>query len=293
MIVFLRKRVELFLKIKPRLDSSGQSFGGSTRSTCLQAPFTLADQEPGSAGWCAKSHKVTVLDDVQPSGCRYCCLHGAIALFTIFELVCPGRMIYKNTFKREGLTVEAKLLTHPRVYHDERGFFNELYNLERDDIPGMQAIRNVGRTQSDKGVIRGIHYQLPRQMGKLVCCTKGFIWDVVVDIRPDSLTYRQWQPYLLSADNGRRLWVPRGYGHGYLAMADQTEVLYMCDEAFYPEDSLAIHYADPGIGINWPTIGVDYILSPQDAQAVTLDDACRLGKLPLQGANSAKNRAAQ
>ena len=62
MIVFLRKRVELFLKIKPRLDSSGQSFGGSTRSTCLQAPFTLADQEPGSAGWCAKSHEGTALD---------------------------------------------------------------------------------------------------------------------------------------------------------------------------------------------------------------------------------------
>jgi len=189
--------------------------------------------------------------------------------------------------------VEFQLLTRPRIYHDERGFFNELYNLERDNIPGMQSIRNVGRTQSAKGVIRGIHYQLPRQMGKLVCCTKGSIWDVVVDIRPDSPEYKRWWWFPLSAANGNRLWVPRGYGHGYIALEDQTEVLYMCDEAFYAEDSLAIHYADPGIGIVWPAVGVNLILSAQDEQAITLDDARRLEKLPLLRADSAKNRAAQ
>ena len=147
---------------------------------------------------------------------------------------------------------------------DQRGFFARV-GCEREaravgiDVRWVQA--NVSRNRRC-GTLRGMHWQEPDFEAKLVRVTRGAIWDVIVDIRPRSATYRQHLAVELSEDNGQSLFVPEGFAHGFVTLCDHTEVSYQMSRFYVPEQARGFRYDDPAIGIPWPQ--GDKILSPRD-----------------------------
>ena len=127
------------------------------------------------------------------------------------------------------------LVLDPTVFGDDRGFFYESWN-ERSfqEATGVKAtFVQDNHSRSAKGVVRGLHYQLPRPQGKLVRCTNGAVWDVAVDLRRSSPTFTQWFGLELSAHNKRQLWVPEGFGHGFLSLTEGAELLYKTTEVLH------------------------------------------------------------
>jgi len=138
---------------------------------------------------------------------------------------------------------------------DERGFFARLFCINEFDGEGMD--RNVVQINNslskDKGTLRGIHYQLnPKAETKIVRCIKGSLWDVIVDLRPDSPTFLQWFGETLSAENRRMMFVPKGFGHGFITLEPDTEAIYLVTEFYSPEHERGLRWNDPNIGIEWP-----------------------------------------
>ena len=175
----------------------------------------------------------------------------------------------------DALTAEVRLI-EPRVYEDGRGFFFEAFNQrDFDDLVGTHvAFVQDNHSRSSRWVLRGLHYQLPpRAQGKLVRVTTGAIFDVAVDIRRSSPTYRQWVGYELSAENFKQLWVPPGFAHGFLVLSEFAEVLYKTSDYYAPELERSIRWDDPRIGIQWPLDGATPLLSLKDAEAPTLSQA--------------------
>lgn len=161
------------------------------------------------------------------------------------------------------------------VFEDDRGFFLESWN-QRDfnDLVGAEVtFVQDNHSQSHRGVLRGLHYQLPpHAQGKLVRCTAGRIHDVVVDIRRDSPTFGAWWGTELSADNHRQLWIPPGFAHGFVSLVDGSELQYKTTAHHAPDSERSITWDDPAIGIDWP-IDTPPRLSPKDADAPRLADA--------------------
>lgn len=158
---------------------------------------------------------------------------------------------------------EARIFV-PDVFPDQRGFFKETYAKEKYARLGMHdewVQDSVSRSR--RNVVRGMHSDL--RMAKLVQCLEGRIFDVIVDIRPDSATYKRWQGFELSADNHHQLYVPRGFAHGFLALEDCL-VLYKLSAHFDPAHERVLSWKDPSVGIRWPLTG-DPILSEKDAKA--------------------------
>ncbi len=124
------------------------------------------------------------------------------------------------------------------------------------------------------GVLRGIHYQLaPHAQGKLVRVTVGRVWDVAVDLRRSSPTFGKWVGVELSAANHKQLWIPPGFGHGFLVLSETADVLYKATDHYAPDHDRSLRWDDPRLGIDWPLDGVKPILSAKDAGAPLLDDA--------------------
>lgn len=150
---------------------------------------------------------------------------------------------------------------------DDRGFFARSF-CEREFADHGLNPRVVQCNVSynrKRGMLRGLHYQAaPYPEAKLVRCTGGAIWDVVVDIRPESATYRCWHAEELSADNRRALYVPEGFAHGFQALSDDSEVLYLMSECFHPECARGLRWNDPAIGITWPVS--DPVMSTRDRE---------------------------
>lgn len=173
---------------------------------------------------------------------------------------------------------ESKLsgikLVETAVFEDHRGFFTESYNQKRfaEHGIGMAFIQDNHSLSVERGVLRGLHYQLdPAAQTKLVRVTAGAIYDVVVDIRRGSPTFGQWEGFELSAQNKRQLLVPRGFAHGFCTLAPNTEVQYKVD-AFYSADyDRGIAWNDPAIGIAWPA--QNPVLSAKDASHPLLANA--------------------
>ncbi len=157
-------------------------------------------------------------------------------------------------------------LLEPTVYEDSRGFFLESYNSRKfNELLGLDcSFVQDNHSQSNKGVLRGLHYQLNNPQGKLVRVVRGEIFDVAVDIRKDSDTFGQWFGVLLSAQNKQQLWVPKGFAHGFLVVSDEAEVLYKTSDFYVPGDEHSILWDDCDIGIQWPQLDVDLILSDKD-----------------------------
>ncbi len=175
------------------------------------------------------------------------------------------------TFSR--LEIPDVILVEPRVFPDPRGFFMETFkhsDFAANGIPGDFVQGNYSR--SSRGVFRGLHYQkLPHPMGKLVGVIRGEIWDVAVDIRKGSPTYGRWLGVNLSSQNAKRLWVPAGFAHGFVALSDEVDVVYDTTGEFAPSADTGIAYNDPDLGIPWPL--KDLIISDKDKSLPRLKDA--------------------
>jgi dTDP-4-dehydrorhamnose 3,5-epimerase len=170
--------------------------------------------------------------------------------------------------------LDGLLVLEPRVFGDERGFFYESFNARKfAALTGVQVdFVQDNHSRSAKGVLRGLHYQIQQAQGKLVRVTAGAVFDVAVDLRKSSPTFGQWYGLELSADNKRQLWIPAGFGHGFVVTSESAEFLYKTTDYWAPEFERAILWNDPAIGIDWPLDGVP-LLSGKDQAASLLADA--------------------
>jgi dTDP-4-dehydrorhamnose 3,5-epimerase len=138
-------------------------------------------------------------------------------------------------------------------FRDRRGYFQELYNLATcDPILRAHNFMQDNISQSTKGVLRGLHYQVSSPQGKLITCLEGTIYDVVVDINPISSTYLQWDSFELSFENRGQLWVPPGYAHGFVTLSNKAIVIYKCTAPYDRDDEAGVKWDDPCLNIDWP-----------------------------------------
>jgi len=167
-------------------------------------------------------------------------------------------------------TIPDLIIIEPEVHGDDRGFFFESYNKDKFDALGLNTIFvQDNHSKSAKGVLRGLHFQQdPKPMAKLVRCTRGRLWDVAVDLRAGSPTYKQWFGLELSEENKKMIFVPEGFAHGFYAFTD-CELQYKVSNTFNSDLDAGIAWNDPEINIKWPLDG-DPILSTRDSQAMTL-----------------------
>ena len=172
------------------------------------------------------------------------------------------------------LSIPDVLLIEPQVFGDDRGFFYESFNQNKFEEAIGKKINFVqdNHSKSVKGVLRGLHYQLtPKAQGKLVRVIQGEVFDVAVDLRQSSPTFGQWVGEILSGDNKKQLWIPKGFAHGFLTLSDTTEFLYKTTDFYSPEHEQSILWDDKTIGIDWPMQEIS--LSSKDSAAVTFKEA--------------------
>jgi dTDP-4-dehydrorhamnose 3,5-epimerase len=170
--------------------------------------------------------------------------------------------------------IDGLLVIEPKVFADERGFFMESFKASDFAAFGItQDFVQDNHSKSRKGVIRGLHFQrAPYAQGKLVRVTRGRVWDVAVDLRKGSPTFGTWCAVELSADNHLLFWIPEGFAHGFLALEDDTELLYKCTAEYNPTSDGGIRWNDPDIAVVWPQIGVSPLISSKDAVLPLLKD---------------------
>jgi dTDP-4-dehydrorhamnose 3,5-epimerase len=167
--------------------------------------------------------------------------------------------------------IPGLIIIEPVAHADERGFFMETWNAARYEavgLPGKFVQSNLSRSGS--GVIRGLHFQNPQPQGKLVSVLEGRVFDVGVDIRPDSPTFRQWAGVELSAQNHRQLYVPEGFAHGFCVLGESALLSYLCTAVYCSQFDAVIAWNDPDIAIRWPLESGR--LSPKDELAPRLTD---------------------
>jgi len=163
----------------------------------------------------------------------------------------------------------------PAVYGDHRGWFSETYNEEalRDKDINIKFVQDNQSYSAEAGTLRGMHYQLlPQAQTKLIRCTRGKIFDVVIDLRADQSTFKQWFGVELSAENHLQLLIPQGFAHGFMTLSPDVEVQYKVDAFYSQTHERAIRWNDPTININWP-LEVTPIISDKDAKAPLFADA--------------------
>ena len=167
---------------------------------------------------------------------------------------------------------EVKLI-EPKVFGDDRGFFYESYNARAfEEVIGSANFVQDNHSKSQRGVLRGLHYQIQQPQGKLVRVVAGEVVDVAVDIRRGSPTFKQWVAARLSSENRRQLWVPPGFAHGFVVLSESAEFLYKTTDYYAPQYERCIRWDDPGLAIDWQ---IDFApqLSTKDANGVLLQDA--------------------
>jgi len=167
------------------------------------------------------------------------------------------------------------VLIEPEVIGDRRGFFLEAYNKKKfiqGGIPGSFIQDN--HSGSQQGTLRGLHYQIRHTQGKLIRVVIGEIFDVAVDLRKSSATFGQWIGTILSGENKRQLWIPKGFAHGFYVLSDWAEVLYKVTDIYAPEWDRTLFWNDPEINIDWPLLeGHSPLLSEKDKQGKFLREA--------------------
>jgi dTDP-4-dehydrorhamnose 3,5-epimerase len=166
------------------------------------------------------------------------------------------------------------LLIEPTVFGDARGFFFESFNQQQwRKATGLDRVFvQDNHSRSGQGVLRGIHYQICQAQGKLVRVVLGEVFDVAVDLRRASTTFGKWVGAVLSAENKRQLWIPEGFGHGFVVLSEHAEFLYRTTDYWAPEHERCIVWNDPDLGISWP-IASPPILSAKDAAGFAFRDA--------------------
>jgi dTDP-4-dehydrorhamnose 3,5-epimerase len=167
----------------------------------------------------------------------------------------------------------VKIIT-PARFDDERGFFSEVYNAHRFAEHGLPTewVQDNHALSRHKGTVRGLHYQVaPFEQAKLIRVARGAIHDVVVDIRPDSPTFRRHEAITLSADDWAQLLVPPGFAHGYCTLEPETEVLYKVSAVYSPDHERGIRWDDLALGIDWPVSPAEAIVSERDRRLPGID----------------------
>lgn len=171
-------------------------------------------------------------------------------------------------------SIPGVLIFEPRVFGDDRGFFMESFNARTfADLTGLKReFVQDNHSRSQKGVLRGLHYQIQNPQGKLVRVVSGSVFDVAVDLRQSSPTFGQWEGVELSAENKRMLWVPEGFAHGFLVLSDSAEFLYKTTDYYFPQHERSLLWSDAALGIKWPLEGQP-LLSAKDAVAKPFNEA--------------------
>lgn len=160
-----------------------------------------------------------------------------------------------SKFKFNKTSIEGLFIIEPTVYADNRGYFMETYNYEEFKNAGIDVtFIQDNQSKSTKGVLRGLHFQKNYPQSKLVRVINGEVFDVAVDMRTDKDTYGKWVGVLLSADNKKQFFIPKGFAHGFLVMSDVAEFVYKCDDFYHPEDEGGLLWNDKSVGIEWPEI---------------------------------------
>jgi len=172
------------------------------------------------------------------------------------------------------MAIPDLLILEPKIFGDARGFFMESFNFRNfREITGLDvSFVQDNHSRSQKGVLRGLHYQTQQPQGKLVRVVRGAVFDVAVDIRKSSPTFAQWVGVELSEDNHRQFWVPPGFAHGFIVLSDNADFLYKTTDYYSPQHERSINWNDPAIGILWP-LAIDPILSAKDQAAPFLNHA--------------------
>jgi dTDP-4-dehydrorhamnose 3,5-epimerase len=176
----------------------------------------------------------------------------------------------------KSLGLEGVLEISPRKFGDNRGFFSETYNAESFAEAGitLRFVQDNHSLSTAKGVLRGLHYQLPpRAQAKLVRVTNGSILDVVVDIRRNSPTFRKWISLEVSAKKWNQILVPEGFAHGFVTLEENTEVVYKVTDHYSPEHDRSLSFNDPSIGVDWSVDALAVQVSDKDRKAPLLDGA--------------------
>lgn len=168
------------------------------------------------------------------------------------------------------LEIDGLWLITPRRFGDARGYFMESFKAaEFEAHIGHVRFVQDNESVSGRGVLRGMHLQTGRYgQAKLVRVSQGEVFDVAVDLRPESPTCGQWYGTVLSAENGRQLFIPRGFAHGFLVLSDCAQFQYKVDNVYAPHSEMSLRYDDPAVGIEWPEAGAPLLLSPKDEAAL-------------------------
>ncbi len=176
-------------------------------------------------------------------------------------------MEFKKTKLQDAILIE------PKFFKDERGFFVESYSKKifKENGIDVEFVQDNHSLSTEKGVLRGLHFQeAPHSQSKLIRVTKGKVYDIIVDLRKNSSTYKQWQGFELSAENGLMLFVPQGFAHAFCTLEENTEFMYKVDDFYAPECDSGIIWNDLELNINWPI--KNPILSEKDSQLKKLKD---------------------
>ena len=175
--------------------------------------------------------------------------------------------------------IEGLKVIEPAVYGDSRGYFMETYNARDFAEAGIEVpFVQDNQSGSTRGVLRGLHFQIRYPQDKLVRVVRGEVFDVAVDLREGSPTFGKWHGEILSADNKKQFFIPRGFAHGFLVLSETAEFTYKCSDFYHPQDEGGLIWDDPEIGIEWPVPeGMDLILSDKDRKWPTLREAFRKG----------------
>ncbi len=181
-----------------------------------------------------------------------------------------GDQITSGNFTFTQTSIEGVTIVDVKSYGDDRGYFMETYK-QPDFVAGGIDVDFVQDNQSSsvKGVLRGLHFQINHPQSKLVRVVSGEVFDVAVDLRPGSATYGKWEGVILSAENKRQFFIPRGFAHGFLVLSDTAEFCYKCDDIYHPNDEGGLMWNDPEIGIVWPAMQGDEVF---DESKIILSD---------------------
>ncbi len=168
-------------------------------------------------------------------------------------------------FKFEETKLKGVFIITPQVFGDSRGYFMETYKKDEFAAAGIdREFVQDNESSSTRGVLRGLHFQKNHTQGKLVRVTKGEVFDVAVDVRPDSLTFGQWVGETLSSEEKNMIYIPEGFAHGFLVLSDTAEFVYKCTDVYDPSSEGGIPWNDPDIAVEWPKLDCEYKTSEKD-----------------------------
>ena len=166
-------------------------------------------------------------------------------------------------------------LIRPQKHGDDRGWFSEMFNARAFAAAGLpEHFVQDNQSFSQRGVLRGLHYQIAQPQGKLIRALSGHIWDVALDLRPNSPDFGKWAGFYLHGDDIEFLWIPQGFAHGFVVLSENANVLYKTTDFYHPAGERCIRWDDPTVGVEWPLDGIENpLISAKDAKGSFLQDA--------------------